>query len=65
MASRRSWLTYLDRNFDDAGSVSEHVAPYAVRFGFHKGDGAAILDYLLGCANYRNREEMVATAGRE
>ena len=54
----------LDRVLDYPETVAENLAPYAVRFGFRSGDGAALLDHLLHLADYRARDEMIAQTGR-
>ncbi len=52
----------VHRVFDYPGAIAEMIAPYAVRFGFRRGDGVALLDHLLTLANYPDRAEMVALA---
>ncbi len=52
----------VHRVLDYPGTVAERIAPYAVRFGFRRGDGMALLDHLLTLANYSDREAMVALA---
>jgi hypothetical protein len=54
----------LDRVFDYPRVVARSLAPHAARFGLPKGDGIALLDYLLSRANYRDRDEMVLLAGQ-
>lgn len=59
----------LDRVLDHAGVVAECVGPYAGRFRFARGDGAALLDDLLRRAGRRDRATLVreepAAIGRE
>lgn len=52
----------VERVFDYPGTIAERIAPSAARFGFRRGDGVALLDHLLGLANYSDRAEMVALA---
>jgi hypothetical protein len=52
----------VHRVFDSPTVIAECIAPSAARFGFRRGDGAALLDHLLTLANYSDRAEMVALA---
>jgi hypothetical protein len=46
----------IDRALDHPSDVATCVAPYASRFGFRRGDGAGLLDYLLTLAGRKHRE---------
>jgi predicted transcriptional regulator of viral defense system len=52
----------VQRALDYPDAIAECIAPSASRYGFRRGDGVALLDHLLGLANYSDRVEMVATA---
>jgi hypothetical protein len=52
----------VHRVLDYPNTIAECVAPSAARYGFRRGDGVALLDYLLNLANYGGRLEMVALA---
>jgi hypothetical protein len=53
----------IDRVFDYPSDVAECIAPYASRFGFRRGDGVGLLDYLLTLAGYsRNRDTIRSLA---
>jgi predicted transcriptional regulator of viral defense system len=52
----------IQRVFDYPSTIAECIAPSAVRYGFRRGDGVALLDHLLRLANYSDRVEMVALA---
>jgi hypothetical protein len=52
----------LDHVFDYPRVVAESVAPFAIRFGFRKDDGVALLNDLLVRAGYKDRDQMVAMA---
>ncbi len=52
----------LTRVFDYPPVVAKALAPHAARFGFRKGDGVALLDYLLSRTTTRDRAEFVRTA---
>lgn len=49
----------VDRVFDYPSVVAERIAPFAARFGLRRGDGVALLDYLLDLADYRDRESTI------
>ena len=55
----------LDRVLDYPRVVAKSLAPYAARIGLPRGDGVAMLEYLLSRANYRDKDEMVSLAGQE
>lgn len=51
-------MEVLDRTLDYPEVVARHIAPYAHRFRLPRGDGWAMLDYLLaatGATELRNR----------
>jgi len=50
------------RVLDDPDTIAECVAPSAARYGFRRGDGAALLDHLLRLADSSDREGRVAFA---
>lgn len=52
----------LDRALDYPSVVAEALAPYAHRFGYPRGDGAALLDELLRRAGSGTREALPAAA---
>lgn len=52
----------IDRRLDHPPIIAEHIAPYAARFGFRRGDGAVLLDRLLALADYKGRPEAMAEA---
>ena len=52
----------VHRVLDYPDVIAECVAPSASRYGFRRGDGVALLDYLLTLANHGDRVEMVALA---
>lgn len=52
----------VHRALDYPDAIAECVAPSASRYGFRRGDGAALLDYLLTLAKHGDRVEMVALA---
>lgn len=49
----------LDRVLEHPDVVVECVAPHAARFGFGRGDGASLLDDLLGRTGRRDRAMVV------
>lgn len=51
----------VDRVFDYPSNIAECLAPYASRFGFRRGDGVALLDYLLDLADYSLHRDAVRT----
>lgn len=52
----------VHRVLDYPGTIAEGIGPYAVHFGFRRGDGVALLEHLLTLADYSDRDEMVAVA---
>jgi hypothetical protein len=54
----------LDRVLDYPRVVAKSLAPSAARFGLPRGDGVALLDYLLSRAGYRDKDkdELVSLA---
>ncbi|MBV9324701.1 MAG: type IV toxin-antitoxin system AbiEi family antitoxin domain-containing protein [Chloroflexi bacterium] len=52
----------LDRTYDSPTDVANILAPHAQRFGFRKGDGVGLMNYLLGLVEYRNRDLVVGEA---
>jgi hypothetical protein len=52
----------LQRELDYPSAIAECIAPSAARYGFGRGDGVALLDYLLTLANYSDRIRMVTLA---
>jgi hypothetical protein len=54
----------LDRVLAYPWDLAEALAPSAQRFGLRKGDGLAVLNYLLERVQYRGRLDVVAEARR-
>jgi hypothetical protein len=54
----------LDRVLAYPWDLAEALAPSAQRFGLRKGDGLAVLNYLLERVQYRDRLDVVAEARR-
>lgn len=52
----------VHRVLDYPSAIAECIAPSAVRYGFRRGDGVALLDHLLMLADYSDRAEMVSLA---
>lgn len=52
----------IDRVLDYPANIAEQIAPRAARFGFRRGDGMALLDHLLGLADYDGRADAIAQA---
>ncbi|MGA7704823.1 MAG: type IV toxin-antitoxin system AbiEi family antitoxin domain-containing protein [Solirubrobacteraceae bacterium] len=52
----------VHRVLDYPGTVAELIGAYAMRFGFRRGDGVALLEHLLTLTDYSDRDEMVAIA---
>ncbi len=48
----------VDRVLDYPRVISDHLAASAARFGFARGDGKALFDYLLSIADYKQRPEL-------
>jgi hypothetical protein len=53
----------FDRVLDYPRDVADGLAPQAQGFGFHRGDGLALLDELLRRAGSRHRDALLAEAG--
>jgi hypothetical protein len=45
--------------------LADALAPNAQRFGLRKGDGVALLNYLLERVRYRHIDEVVAEARKK
>lgn len=54
----------IDRVFDYPSDVAECIAPHANRFGFRRGDGVGLLDYLLTLAGYSKNRDMIRSEAR-
>jgi hypothetical protein len=54
----------IDRVFDYPSDVAGYLAPYANRFGFCRGDGVGLLDYLLDFADYDRNRDMIRAEAR-
>lgn len=52
----------LDAVYDYPSTVAQHLAPYAARFGFRRGDGLALLNEFLTKAAHRHRDDLLAEA---
>jgi hypothetical protein len=52
----------VKRALDYPDTIAECIAPSASRYGFRRGDGAALLDHLLGLANDSDRLAIVPMA---
>jgi len=51
----------VDRVLDYPRVIGDHLAPSAARFGFRRGDGKALFEYLLSIADYKLRPELTAS----
>jgi hypothetical protein len=54
----------IDRVFDYPDDVADCIAPYANRFGFRRGDGSGLLDYLLTLAGGSRKRDMIRAEAR-
>ena len=50
--------------YDYPGTFAETLAPHAARFGLRRGDGLALLEWLLGLAGYPNTQLWLDEARR-
>jgi hypothetical protein len=50
--------------YDYPGSFAEALSPHAARFGLRRGDGLALLDWLLGLVGYPNTQLWLDEARR-
>jgi Transcriptional regulator, AbiEi antitoxin len=50
------------RELDDPDAIAECIASSAAGYGFHRGDGVALLDHLLRLAGYPELTKMVTAA---
>jgi hypothetical protein len=52
----------IDRGLHEPAGIATQIAPFASRFGLRRGDGAALLEYLLVLADYDGRADALARA---
>ena len=52
----------IRRNFDDPATFAQALAPFAGRFGLRRGDGLALLTWLLDLANAREADRWLDDA---
>ncbi len=53
----------VHRELDHPDTIAECIAPLALRHGFRRGDGPALLDHLLRMAGSSGQIERVSVAG--